>query len=86
MKNFDKEAFLRDISSLPWDNIVRSLETLDEAVDRFTEPLMLLTEKHAPLQHRRVSQKYCPWLTSEYQKLRKTRDKLKKFAANSKST
>ena len=37
MKNFDKEAFLRDISSLPWGNIVRSLETLDEAVDSFTE-------------------------------------------------
>ena len=86
MKNFDKEAFLRDVSSLPWDNIVRSLETLDETIDRFTETLVLLIEKHAPLQHRRVSQKYCPWLTSEYHKLRKTRDKLKKFAVKSKST
>ena len=86
MKNFDKEAFLRDISSLQWGNIVRSLETLDEAVNRFTETLMLLIEKHAPLQNRRVSQKYCLWLTSEYQKLRKTRDKLKKFADISKST
>ena len=47
---------------------------------------MLLIEKHAPLQHRRVSQKYCPWLTPEYHKLRKTRDKLKKFAVKSKST
>ena len=86
MKNFDKEAFLRDVSSLPWDNIVRSLETLDEAIDRFTETLMLLIEKHAPLQHRRVSQKYCPWLTSEYHKFKKTRDELKKFAVKSEST
>ena len=51
MKNFDKEAFLRDVSTLPWDNIVRSLETLGETIDRFTETLMLLIEKHAPLQH-----------------------------------
>ena len=55
MKNFDKEAILRDVSTLPWDNIVRSLETLGETIDRFTETLMLLIEKHAPLQHRRVS-------------------------------
>ena len=86
MKNFDKEAFFRDVSTLPWDDIVRSLETLGENIDRFTETLMLLIEKHAPLQHRRVSQKYCPWLTPEYHKLRKTRDKLKKFAVKSKST
>ena len=86
MKNFDKEAFFRGISSLPRGNIVRSLETLDEAVNRFTGTLMLLIEKHAPLQNRRVSQKYCPWLTSEYQKFRKTEDKLKKFADKSNST
>ena len=64
---------------------MRLLETLDEAVNRFKETLMLLIKKHAPLQHQRVSQKYCSWLTSEYQKLRKTRDKLKKFADKSKS-
>ena len=86
MKNFDKEPFLRDISSLPWGNIMRSFETLDEAVDRFTETLILLIEKHAPLQHRRVSQMYCPWLISKYQKLRKTGDKLKNFADKSEST
>ena len=51
MKNFDNEAFLREVSSLPWDTIGRSLETLDEAIDRFTETSMLLIVKHAPFQH-----------------------------------
>ena len=60
MKNFDKEAFLRDVSTLPWEDIVRSLETLAETINRITETLMLLIEKHASLQHRRVSQKFCP--------------------------
>ena len=45
----------------------------------------LVVEKHDPLQQGKVSQKYCPWLTTELNKLRKSRDKPKKSANESKS-
>ena len=85
LKNFDQQNFLRDVSNMPWDIIVRSCGTLDENIDNFIEVLLLLIERDAPLQQRRVSQKYCPWLTSDFHKLRKSRDKLKKAAIKSKS-
>ena len=70
---------------MPWDIIVRSCGTLDENIEKCIEALLLLIERHAPLQQRRVSPKYCPWLTSDLYKLRKSRDKLKKAAIKSKS-
>ena len=70
---------------MPCDIIVRSYGTLDENIDKFIEALLLLIERHAPLQQRRVLQKYCPWLTSDFYKVRKSRDKLKKVANKSKS-
>ena len=85
LKNFDQQNFLRDVSNMPWDIIVRSCGTLDENIDNFIEVLLIFIERHAPLQQRRVSQKYCPWLTSDFHKLRKSRDKLKKAAIKSKS-
>ena len=86
LKNFNYQTFLQDVSNMPWDTIVRSCGTLDENIDKFIEALALLIERHAPLQQRRVSQKYCPWLTSDFYKLRKARGKLKKAAIKTKST
>ena len=86
LKNSNCQNFLNDVSNMPWDIIVTSCRTLDENIDEFIEALALLIERHAPHQLRRVSQKYCPWLTSEFNKLRKSReDKLKKAAIKSKS-
>ena len=68
-----------------WDMIVRYCGTLDKNITTFTEALAILIERHAPRQQRRVSQKYCPRLTSDFYKLRKTRDKLKMAAIKSKS-
>ena len=42
--------------------------------------LSLVTEKHAPMRQRRVSDRYCPWLTSELKATMRSRDKLKKSA------
>ena len=60
--------------NVPWEAIVRSFETVEDTVHHFTETLSLVIEKHAPLQQRRVSQKYCPWLTPDLNKLRKSRE------------
>ena len=41
---------------------------------------MLIIEKHAPMRQRRVSEKYCPWITSALKALARSRDKLQKSA------
>ena len=76
MRKFNQAEFLMDVTNVPWETIVRSFETVEDTVHLFTETLNLIIEKHAPLQQRRVSQKYCPWLTPDFYKLRKSRDKL----------
>ena len=85
MRKFNQAEFLMDVTNVPWETIVRSFETVEDTVHLFTETLNLIIEKHAPLQQRRVSQKYCPWLTPDFYKLRKSRDKLKKSAIKTKS-
>ena len=85
MNKFNQTDFMLDVINIPWETIVRSYETVEEVVYHFTETLNLVIEKHAPLQQRRVSQKYCLWLTPDLNKLRKFRDKLKKSAVKFKS-
>ena len=85
MSKFIQTDFVLDVINVTWETIVRSYETVEEVVYHFTETLNLVIVKHAPLQQRRVSQKYCPWLTPDLNKLRKSRDKLKRSAIKFKS-
>ena len=85
MYKFNQINFMLDVIDMPWGTIVRSYETVEEVVYHFTEIFSMVIEKHAPLQQRRVSQKYCPWLTPDLNKLRESRDKLKKSTVKFKS-
>ena len=80
MKNFDETSFLADISSIDWNLIIQSSAYLDSAVENWTNMLSLIIEKHAPMRQRRVSDRYCPWITSELKANIRSRDKLKKSA------
>ena len=60
MRQLNQAEFFMDVSNVRWETIVRSFETVEDTVHHFTETLNLIIEKHAPLQQRRVSQKYCP--------------------------
>ena len=85
LKNFDKTAFLSDLSEVDWEGLVSQARDIDEAVNGWTRMFSLILEKHAPTLHRRVSDKFTPWLNSSYFKLVKTRDKLKIKAVRSNS-
>ena len=78
MSNFYIIDFVSDVTNVTWETIVRSYEIVEKVVFHFTETLNLVIEKHAPLRQRGVSQKYCPWSTPDLNKLRKSRDKLKR--------
>ena len=85
LKNFDKTAFLSDLSEVDWEGLVSQAQDIDEAVNSWTKMFSLILEKHAPTLHRRVSDKSTPWLNSSYFKLVKTRDNLKIRAVRSNS-
>ena len=86
LKNFDKTAFLSELSEVNWEEIIANASDSDDAVRSWTTIFSLTLDKHAPNLTRRVSDKYTPWLNSEFFYLAKTRDKLKLHAVKSKST
>ena len=80
MKHFDETRFIAEISSNDWNPVLQSNMDLDSAVENWTNLFSLIIEKHAPMRQRRVSEKYCPWVTSDFKALARSRDKLKKSA------
>ena len=65
MKDFDQNSFLSDISSVDWDSILDCSKDINTAVENWSNVLSMIIEKHAPMRHRRVSEKYCPWITTQ---------------------
>ena len=84
MKNFDHESFLFDLSQIDWDGIVPSCDSVRDAVQQWSTTLPPVIETHAPL-HMRVSNKYSPWLNSDFRKLSRERDRIKSVAVKRKS-
>ena len=80
MKHFDETSFIAEISSNDWNSVLQRSMDLDSAVENWTNLWSLITEKHAPMRQRRVSEKYCPWVTFDLKALARSRDKLKKSA------
>ena len=85
MKNFNEEAFLADVSSICWEQMLSETDDIDVLVSNWSNFFSLIIEKHAPMTVMRVSEKYCPWIDKDLKKLMQTRDKLKKAAAKRKS-
>ena len=77
MKNFDHVSFLFDLSQIDWDGVVRSCDNVHDAVQQWSTTLSLVIEMHANLQDMRVSNKYSPWLNSDFRKLSRERDRIK---------
>ena len=85
MKNFDQTRFVNDLQEVDWKGIVQNTDDKDVVINNWTSIFSLILEKHAPIRGRRVSENFCPWLTSDFKVLCKARDKLKKQAIRSKS-
>ena len=52
-------------------------QSTDDAVRKWNQLLTLILERHAPTLRERMSDMYAPWLSANYFKLAKIRDKLK---------
>ena len=77
---------MSDLGQIDWDNIVSSSKVINEAVNKWSNLLSLVIEKHAPLTEFNVSDKCSPWLTKEVKALARTRDKLKSMAIKNNSS
>ena len=81
-KNFDKNAFLQDVSETDWSNVYWCID-VNTATDVFTQKFKFILNKHAPWT--RVQQRKCfaPWLTKETKNLMEQRDHWKSVAKGS---
>jgi len=78
-KNFNHHYFLDDVAQQPWNRIFS--ETNPEAMwDVWKNLFMEVVVKLAPLQSKRVSNKYSPWITYELTCKIHKRNYMKKFA------
>ncbi len=85
MKHLVSERFIDDLISTPWDQIASMPDDVNDALSEWTNNFSLILEKHAPLRQRMVTEKYFPWLTTEFKKVTHVRDKLKKTAVKTES-
>ena len=63
MKNFDKDLFLQDLAAPDWLSVVNNADSVDEAVNKWSELVSLVIENHVPIRERRVTERFCPWIT-----------------------
>ena len=85
MKNFNKEAFLADVSSLCWEQMLSGTDDIVVLVSNWSNLFSLIIEKHAQMTVMHISEKYFPWIDMDLKKLMQARDKLKKAADKGKS-
>ena len=78
LKNFNSADFINDLLSKDWNGIVNNNDDVNLIVEQWTSSFSLILEKHAPLRERRVSEKFCPWLTKDLKLMSAARDKLKR--------
>ena len=64
---------------------MNNADSVDDAVNKWSELVSLVIEKHAPIRERRVTERFCPWITPSLKQLFRTRDKLKVKAVKMKS-
>ena len=77
-KSFDENAFLHDLSAVPWSNI-ESYGNIDNIFDAWYSLFISVIDKHAPIKTHRIKNEIQPeWVTADILDKIKQRDNLKK--------
>ena len=74
------------VSDICWKHIVSKTGDVNYSVCELANLFSLTFAKHALLSQIRVFEKCSPWINSEIETLKRTRDRLKKTAVKSKSS
>ena len=77
-RNFNKDAFLHDMSLAPWGNIEAvDDDDVDNKVTIFENIHREIIDKHAPYRTFRVTRPASPWMTDEIKEMMDSRDRYK---------
>ena len=85
-KNFDEEAFVKDIKQAKAEGLFNDMfntEDVEKAGDIFTEVFKAILDKHAPIMVIQNRKSYVPYISKELKAEMKSRDELKVRAAKS---
>lgn len=74
LKNYDKDAFQRNLIGSDWNNVLPSVDVIS-AWDNFKSILMSAVESVAPMRCVRMKQRTEPWMDSDVLQSIKDRDK-----------
>ena len=77
MKHFNKDAFLADLATTPWDTAI-IFDNIDDIWAHWSKLFNVTVEKHAPFIKKRVRSNQLPWINVEIKKAMCLRNKLYK--------
>ena len=60
MKNFLEEAFLNDVATMDWEQVLGHSDDINVLVNNWSSIFFVVIENHAPLRQIRASERYCP--------------------------
>ena len=72
-KNYNKEAFLHDLSIIPW-SVIEGARDADDAVYLWDGLFRGVADEHAPLKTKHVKGKQSPCITAKLLEIRRDRD------------
>ncbi|XP_054871533.1 uncharacterized protein LOC129350084 [Amphiprion ocellaris] len=75
-KYFDEESYCADVRRVDWSQVMLE-EDPDTALEVFTNLIMPIIDKHAPLKRMTVRNIACPWVDAQLKEYFKQRDGLK---------
>ena len=84
LKNFCKADFLADLAEIDWKAITGPADDPNKSWQNWKSCLMSVIDKHAPIRHKRIRGKKCPWISHEVLQKMRVRDFLKSSHAQTK--
>ena len=61
-KNYNKDAFIKDLQQVPWNALLESTDSIDNAVISWNNLFSDIANEHAPLKYRRINGVKVPWM------------------------
>jgi hypothetical protein len=73
LKNYCKQSFVDDLSSVPW-NVIEATDSVDDAVSLWEHLFCSVADQHAPIKKKRLKGFSSPWVTENLISIRQDRD------------
>ena len=85
IERFSEKDFLDDVAKVPWERVVQSSNDINELVIKWSSLFSSVIDKRAPYREIKVSEKFCPWISTDLKDLIRRRDQFKQTAVRNNS-